>query len=91
MATIEKVRVFQGPTPKRDRDGFVVIQFDQIPEGLEELEPDWQASVIGWGHQLQASHPDIVVLARWLETRFGKVRIGIGETENPLNWETANW
>ena len=92
MATIEKVTVFQGPKLKRDQDGCVVIQFNKIPEGLEELEPDWQASVIGWGRQLQASHSDLTVLAQWIETRFGgKVKIGIGETQNPLNWEVAKW
>jgi hypothetical protein len=76
----------------RDRDGFPVVEFNRIPEGVEEfLPPDWQAAVIGWGNKLLASHSDLTTLAQWVQDHFqGKVRIAHG-SENPLGWAVANW
>ncbi len=82
---------FDGPKPMRDKDGFVVIRFGQFPE-CEELPPDFTVSVLGWGHQLLATGTDLKELAEHASKKYkGKVRIAVGETENPTNLEVAAW
>lgn len=82
---------FNGPKPMRDKEGFVVLQFGQFPE-CEELSPDFTVSVIGWGSQLLATGTDLKELAELASKKYrGKVRIAVGETENPTNLEVAVW
>jgi hypothetical protein len=93
MVTTEKVVEYEIIGRKmRDRDGFPVVEFNRIPEGVEEfLSLGWQVAVIGWGNKLLASHSDLTILAKWVEKHFnGQVRIAHG-SENPLCWSLANW